>query len=328
MAPRKSRRFHRPASPATTQALHRQLYAVVLGGRQAWFDANPTGRVLNRFTRDTKKVDENVPNSLEGAFRQLLGLLGIVGVLAAVTRVFALALLPLLLCYARLSALYRPTGRELERLEAAAASPLLQLFGEALHGAPLIRGAGAVRAHEARHGRALRRALRAKFNLFAAQLWLDLVPPWGRTPVQLCGAAATPCNCVGRLHPRATVWGGCNPACARLQPHVCTAATRAMEPAPCISAPSTPPHTHQPALSYAPARGDAGVRLLRDRHHLRHCRPGAQPRCERWRRGWRRRRRRRVRRSGQLVGRLRGAGALVRPLDLVAAPGITTLLLY
>jgi len=157
-----------------SRTLHRQLYAAVLGGRQAWFDANPTGRVLNRFTRDTQKIDENVPNSLESATWQLLGLLGIVAVLAAVTRVFALALLPLLYIYARLSGLYRPTGRELERLEATAASPLLQLFGEALAGAPLIRAAGAVAQHEARHGRALRRALRAKFNLFAAQLWLDL----------------------------------------------------------------------------------------------------------------------------------------------------------
>ena len=215
MAPRKSRRFHRPASPATTQALHRQLYAVVLGGRQAWFDANPTGRVLNRFTRDTEKIDENVPNSLasnpnpdpnpnpspnpslkpnlnpnpspnphptptqvpnslQSATEQFLGLLSTVAVLAAVTKLFSLALLPLLCIYAYLSGLYRPSGRELERLEAAATSPLLQLFGEALSGAPLIRAAGAVAQHEARHGRALRRALRAKFNLFSAQLWLDL----------------------------------------------------------------------------------------------------------------------------------------------------------
>ena len=115
-----------------------------------------------------------MPNSLESATWQLLGLLGIVAVLAAVTRVFALALLPLLYLYAKLSGLYRPTGRELERLEATAASPLLQLFGEALSGAPLIRAAGAVAQHEARHGRALRRALRARFNLFAAQRWLDL----------------------------------------------------------------------------------------------------------------------------------------------------------
>ena len=105
---------------------------------------------------------------------QLLGLFGIVAILAAVTRVFALVLIPLLYFYAKLSCLYRPTGRELVRLEATAASPLLQLFGEALSGAPLIRAAGAVAQHEARHGRALRRALRAKFNLFAAQLWLDL----------------------------------------------------------------------------------------------------------------------------------------------------------
>ena len=140
-----------------------------------------------------------MPNSLESATWQLLGLLGIMAVLVAVTRalalallplslpylspisplhlprrVFALALLPLLGLYVRLSGLYRASGRELERLEAAAASPLLQLFGEALSGAPLIRAAGATAQHEARHGRALRRALRAKFNLFAAQLWLDL----------------------------------------------------------------------------------------------------------------------------------------------------------
>ena len=169
-----------------SRSLHRQLYASVLGGRQAWFDATPSGRVLNRFTRDTEKVDENVPNSLEGAAWQLLGVVGMVAVLAGVTRLFALALVPLLFCYARLCALYRPSGRELERLEAVASSPLFQLFSEALSGGPLIRAARAVTYHEQRHARALRKALRAKFNLMSAQQWLDL-----NVELLGCGLAAT-----------------------------------------------------------------------------------------------------------------------------------------
>ena len=47
--------------------LHNALLDRVLRLPVAFFDANPSGRVLNRFTRDTEVLDAVLPLSLEQA---------------------------------------------------------------------------------------------------------------------------------------------------------------------------------------------------------------------------------------------------------------------
>ena len=185
-------------------ALHAQLLDAVLGARQAFFDATAVGRILNRFTRDTNTIDEQVGWTLFHSVLQLLELLSMLGVLVLVTRTFALAALPLLLLFVQIGRAYRPAGRELERLVAVRNSPLFQLFTEALHGAPLIRAARLTSLHERRYRSALLRAERARFSRGAVQRWLDL-------SVQLLGSCMVALVVAFAVAARATEGGGDGP---------------------------------------------------------------------------------------------------------------------
>ncbi len=49
------------AGMAAARSLHEQLLAAVLAAPVAFFDAQPLGRVLNRFSSDTSNVDDSLP---------------------------------------------------------------------------------------------------------------------------------------------------------------------------------------------------------------------------------------------------------------------------
>ena len=61
-----------------------------------FFDANPVGRLLNRFSRDTYSTDESLPFQLNIFLAQCGGLLGTLLVIAYATQGLFLAALPLL----------------------------------------------------------------------------------------------------------------------------------------------------------------------------------------------------------------------------------------
>ena len=95
-----------------------------------FFDTNPLGRIVNRFSKDTDTVDNTLPE----AFRMFLSTLG--GTIATIcliiyaTPLFAIPLVPLLVVYYWIQNLYRHTSRELKRLDSIFRSPLYANFGE------------------------------------------------------------------------------------------------------------------------------------------------------------------------------------------------------
>ncbi|CAM9774669.1 unnamed protein product, partial [Hapterophycus canaliculatus] len=52
-------------------ALHRRLLSHILGKCSAFFDATPSGRVINRFSRDTFSVDDPLPFHLNVLLAQV-----------------------------------------------------------------------------------------------------------------------------------------------------------------------------------------------------------------------------------------------------------------
>lgn len=63
--------------------------------------ATPTGRLLNRFTKDTEAVDVSLAASLNSALTCMVAALLSMGVVVGVTPVMALAIIPLALIYNR-----------------------------------------------------------------------------------------------------------------------------------------------------------------------------------------------------------------------------------
>ncbi|OTF82186.1 hypothetical protein BLA29_015051, partial [Euroglyphus maynei] len=66
-----------------SERLHNQIFERLLRARVAFFDQNPAGRILNRFTKDLGIIDEMLPNTaydLNLTFAQAIGIVVTVGI--------------------------------------------------------------------------------------------------------------------------------------------------------------------------------------------------------------------------------------------------------
>jgi ATP-binding cassette, subfamily C (CFTR/MRP), member 1 len=119
--------------------LHTQLLAKVMMLPMSFFDTNPSGRVINRFSRDTEMVDAVLPLSLIQLGACVSNYLGIIVFICFAVPWFTVAIPPLSLAYVLLQRYYIPGARELQRLEAVVRSPIYTGFSEAVNGIVTIR---------------------------------------------------------------------------------------------------------------------------------------------------------------------------------------------
>lgn len=107
--------------------------------KSSFFDLNPLGRILNRFSSDTNVIDDSLPfilNILLAQFFLVIGTLGsiIFGVPWAI--IIAVILTPV---YYKLQKRYRNSSRELRRISTVSLSPLYSHINESLQGLATIR---------------------------------------------------------------------------------------------------------------------------------------------------------------------------------------------
>jgi len=103
-----------------------------------FFDSTPTGRVLNRFSKDTDDVDVQLPSVLEQLMTNILFIVVSLGVIASVFPWFLIACVPIMGMYWYLVKYFGPTQRELKRLDNIARSPLFSHLTATLQGLPTL----------------------------------------------------------------------------------------------------------------------------------------------------------------------------------------------
>jgi ABC-type multidrug transport system fused ATPase/permease subunit len=111
----------------------------VLRAPLSFFELTPTGRILNVFSRDTYVVDQILARVIQHMVRTSASCAIIVVVICYSFPPFLLAVLPLAWFYARVTAYYLSTSRELKRLDAVSKSPIFTWFSESLSGLSTIR---------------------------------------------------------------------------------------------------------------------------------------------------------------------------------------------
>mmetsp|Transcript_876 Transcript_876/g.1744 ORF Transcript_876/g.1744 Transcript_876/m.1744 type:complete len:1390 (+) Transcript_876:165-4334(+) len=122
-----------------SQKLHDQMAASVLRAKIEFFDTNPMGRILNRFSADVGVCDDQLPQTMFDFLMIAFIVFGAV-ITALATLPFALAILPFLVWYfAKVRSIFVTSTRELKRLEGLARSPIFALLSEALGGIATIR---------------------------------------------------------------------------------------------------------------------------------------------------------------------------------------------
>ncbi|RMX56477.1 hypothetical protein pdam_00014934, partial [Pocillopora damicornis] len=97
--------------------LHNDMFDAVIRAPLYFFDTNPAGRILNRFSSDTAHMDTLIPETFFD-FLQLGLLVGAVVIMNVITMPFILVgVVPLILVFCCLRNYYLKTTREIKRLE-------------------------------------------------------------------------------------------------------------------------------------------------------------------------------------------------------------------
>jgi len=135
-------------SVAASETLHGAMCHSVLRAPIAWFEANPLGRVLNRFSSDVAAIDTDVAEQFKDTAVTCLNVVAVTAVCVLGTGeaiasavVFAAVVVTLVSSY-QIWRLYRVAAREQKRLESVTKSPLLAFFAETVAGASIVRAFG------------------------------------------------------------------------------------------------------------------------------------------------------------------------------------------
>ena len=125
-----------------SQRLHDKMIVAVLKAPVLFFDLNPIGRVLNRFSKDIGCVDELLPKTFLEAIQQSLFFLAAAIVPVIANPWLTLVLGPLTMACVYIVRYYLKTARELKRIESITRSPVFSHISETLNGLDTIRTRG------------------------------------------------------------------------------------------------------------------------------------------------------------------------------------------
>uniref|UniRef100_A0A667ZNZ1 Cystic fibrosis transmembrane conductance regulator n=1 Tax=Myripristis murdjan TaxID=586833 RepID=A0A667ZNZ1_9TELE len=121
------------------QTLHNRMFSSILRTPVRFFDVNPIGRILNRFSKDIGQLDSNMP----WTFVDFIQILGVIAVAASVIPWILIPVLPLLILFLFVRRYFLQTSRDIKRLEATTRSPVFSHLSSSLQGLWTIRAFGA-----------------------------------------------------------------------------------------------------------------------------------------------------------------------------------------
>ncbi|KAK8918386.1 ABC transporter C family member 13 [Platanthera zijinensis] len=154
--------------------VHLELLNKIVNAPVHFFDQNPSGRILNRFSSDIYMIDDSLPFILNILLANFLSLLGIVVVLFYAQIVVLLLIFPFWYIYSKLQFYYRSTSRELRRLDSISRSPIYSSFTETLDGSSTIRAFKSEEFFMAKFSEHVGLYLKTSYSETTASLWLSL----------------------------------------------------------------------------------------------------------------------------------------------------------
>ncbi|CAN0455405.1 unnamed protein product, partial [Ascophyllum nodosum] len=122
--------------------LHDRMLKRVIRAPILFFDSNPVGRILNRFTKDMHFMDDMLPMTLYDFVMCTFMVLGSTIIVFYVNAWVILSMLPAVAYFVYLLGFYMKTSREVKRLEATTRSPVFSQLSETLDGLVTIRAFG------------------------------------------------------------------------------------------------------------------------------------------------------------------------------------------
>ncbi|XP_076438353.1 ATP-binding cassette sub-family C member 3-like [Babylonia areolata] len=154
--------------------LHSNMLNSLLHQPMRFFDTNPVGRILNRFSRDVDAVDGSMAKLVRMFASQVFTVLSVLVVITYGTPLFLGASLPLMLIYYLVQKFYIPCSRQLRRNESVSRSPIYSHFSETINGAASIRAFGVTQRFRSESERLVDQNNAFFYAFISASRWLRL----------------------------------------------------------------------------------------------------------------------------------------------------------
>ncbi|KAJ2613753.1 hypothetical protein H4S08_002033 [Coemansia sp. RSA 1365] len=151
---------------------HEQLFARVMNATPRFFDKTPIGRVISRFARDMRTIDDSILSLITILGSQLIQVISVFVIITSVTPPFAVIAVGMAVAYTMLAIYYLNATRELKRLDSISMSPLLSLFSELVTGVETIRAFGAQNQYTMEAMNRVDAHNRPFYMMWAANRWL------------------------------------------------------------------------------------------------------------------------------------------------------------
>lgn len=158
----------------SAELLNVKAVAKVLHAPMSFMDTNPMGRILNRFTKDTDSLDNEIGEQLRLFLFPLALIIGIVILCIIYLPWFAIAVPFLGLMFVFISNFYSGSSREIKRLEALQRSVVYNNFNETLTGMTTIQAYKCEDNFVKKNDHFLNKMNEAYYLAIANQRWLSV----------------------------------------------------------------------------------------------------------------------------------------------------------
>lgn len=153
---------------------HAALLKGILAAPLRFFESNPVGRILNRFSRDLETIENSLPRALQDCTHCALDVTVVCAILLFIEPVSILLLIPVFIFYFFLQKQFRPTSREAQRLDSIARSPVFAIFSESLNGVDTLRASGLLSTFQEQLDQYLNTNSRTGYCMMASNRWVGL----------------------------------------------------------------------------------------------------------------------------------------------------------
>ncbi|WVO13715.1 hypothetical protein L204_101337 [Cryptococcus depauperatus] len=127
---------------AASNKLYCRLLNRLMNAKMRFYDSNPSGRIMNRLTKDISTIDQETGEIFLYFLEACLSSATVLVVILIFTPAFFVPLCLIIAVYWLLGSLYVSTNREIKRIESVTRSPILINFEEVMGGMSTIRSYG------------------------------------------------------------------------------------------------------------------------------------------------------------------------------------------
>lgn len=125
-----------------SKVLHDRMFGSILHATMRFFDSNPSGRILNRFSKDMGAIDEYLPKAIMDFIQVALVMFGILILITIVNPILIASLVVVVIVNLMILKIYLRPSQDLKRLEGICRSPVFSHLSASLSGISTIRARG------------------------------------------------------------------------------------------------------------------------------------------------------------------------------------------